>query len=130
MSHRRPPRSVAGLGAPWLNSLVKVLERIRQGSLPAAVVLLAVGSVWGITYEIDGTLPDGGDCPSFGVWDEARKSCVVQSVRPVTMRCDSGDDALSIRRTIPRQIVQSRIGNVSGRVQLHTWAEYRSSRGV
>ena len=46
-------------------------------TLVIAAALLACTSNLAVTHVIDGTLPDGGDCPLFGEWNAAAQSCRV-----------------------------------------------------
>ncbi|MCP3981792.1 MAG: hypothetical protein GY716_21020 [bacterium] len=48
--------------------------RSRLG--PALIAIFLAGCVaQAATHRIDGTLPDGGDCPAFGTWNAATSTC-------------------------------------------------------
>ena len=55
--------------------------------VPLIAVVLAWSAAGAVTHTIDGTLPDGGDCPLFGDWDAAEHACRIENdVYPPALR--------------------------------------------
>ena len=48
-------------------------------SIALIVTVLAWSASVAVTHNIDGTLPDGGDCPLFGDWDAATHTCRIDN---------------------------------------------------
>ena len=52
------------------------LRRVGFGLL---AILIANSLSVAVTHRIDGTLPDGGDCPAFGSWNAVTNTCRIES---------------------------------------------------
>jgi hypothetical protein len=54
---------------------------IRRSVVTWIGIALVSGTSMAVTHNIDGTLPDGGDCSSFGVWNDSTHTCRIENAQ-------------------------------------------------